>query len=692
MSQPLTAEALTEHLAESRPWIEEVIKRAKVSAAYDLDDKITEIASLLAALPDTVQAKYVRMAAEALDVPAKDLKQRMRSPSADGQGIGMAEVKDGRLCWLGEPLANSDIRITKELLIDDGLNPPTVRLTVEGRTDKNETLEGVDVPADEFASFSWLHRSWGMRPVVYVPPSRMWIMRRAIQEVSLPDMKRERVYTFTGWTSIGGRRAFLTGSGAVSPDGLDPAVRVDLGQNTLQLYSLPTPPEDPVSAVQASLEFLQLAPLSVTLPLWSAMYAAPLTSLYSLDAVLWIYGMTQSRKSTLAMLAQTHFGPGFVKGTKYKAPADWLSTITDLEHAMFVTKDLPLVIDDFAPQSAEGDVRLLNQRAQNVIRSVGNRSARGRARSDLSEQTKRPPRGLVIVTAEKILPAVQSIAGRMIVVSVEKGDVAVSTNGQGPLDRAQQLAGAGGPGLYAQAMSAYVRWLAKHWERISIEARAEYESINQFARTQFPSTQSRLMDYFSVLTLGARLGLRFALKCGALAQIEHDKLALEQVPAVFLDLLHKQKERVNEQSPVRRVCEAMSDLMLMRKAFLLRRTANATPPPSLAPGAEQIGWFDPKPGTIYLLLKTVIRLARDYLRGVGDPLDVTEDSLAKEFKQAGLVQRVGTSSTTRSEWVGGATASVLVVNTDAVYVAYGIQIVPDDDLWKHQYADQEKTS
>ncbi len=153
---------------------------------------------------------------------------------------------------------------------------------------------------------------------------------------------------------------------------------MELGANNLRLYQLPTLLVDVRIAVLASLGFLKLADLHVTLPLLAAIYLAPLTQLMSLNAVLWLYGMTQSLKSTLTMLLLCHFGQGFVDGTKYFAPADWISSSTDLEHSMFVTKDAPLVIDDFAPQASEDETRRLNQKAQLVIRSVGNRSAPGR--------------------------------------------------------------------------------------------------------------------------------------------------------------------------------------------------------------------------------------------------------------------------------------------------------------------------
>jgi DNA polymerase-1 len=170
--------------------------------------------------------------------------------------------------------------------------------------------------------------------------------------------------------------------------------------------------------VNATLDFLRVGPRRVTAPLWAAMYAAPLTIFRSLNAVITVYGTTQSGKSTLTHLAQTHFGAGFIQGRDYHAPIDWTSTVTAIEGAMFTSKDAPIIIDDFAPQFASlSEARDMHRKASLVVRSVGNRSARGRARADLSQQTSRFPRGLVMMTAENPLVG-QSIVGRMVYVPI----------------------------------------------------------------------------------------------------------------------------------------------------------------------------------------------------------------------------------------------------------------------------------
>jgi DNA primase len=673
-------ELVAQLLKSATPWIDRLVAEARDCPAYALDERLAVIATQIAVLPESLQGRYLKQAAKALNVSVKDLRQRMEKPPASGPeaaGPQLAEVRENCLCFMGEPLCNFDARITHELTVDDGQNPTQVRYTLQGQLDTGEPLKPLDLPAEEFTSMRWLSQ-WGARVIVRVNPSREWMIRRAIQELSQSGLKRESVYTFTGWAAPNGQRAFLTAGGAITADGLQPDVRVDLGSNTLTMYALPAPPEDPRAAVQASLGFLDLAPLSITAILWAAMYAAPLTPLHALNAVIWLYGTTQSMKSTLAMLALCHFGPKFVKGREYKAPKDWLSTFTDLEGAMFALKDVPLVIDDYAPQDTDSDARALRQKANQVIRSVGNRSARGRANADLSERAQRPPRGLVIATAEHAL-TVQSIVGRMIYVPVEKGAVRAARDGESDslLDRAQALAGMGGAGLYAGAMSAYVRWLARNWQALEETLGLEHETASQAARSLFPSNWSRLMDYYAVLLTGAKAALRFGLECRAIAQNQHDRLAHEVIPAALADVLAQQAGRISDQSPVRRFVEALADLLTQGRVCLVARNSQLNG--EAKSGAQLVGWYEPQTPVVYLLTNVSLALARDYWLKVGEGFDIRPEGLWREMEQAGLIASRDDRQFTRKLWMGRdfGNQRVLVLDDNKVEVFAGVGLWPE---------------
>jgi hypothetical protein len=348
----------------------------------------------------------------------------------------------------------------------------------------------------------------------------------------------------TGWAIIDGQRRFLTTTGGLGAEDLDPNVRVDLGLNNLERYALPAPPADLQPAIQASLDFLTLVlyPYTATLPLWAAMYAAPLSPIATLDAVLWLYGPTQSGKSTLSHLALCHFGPTFIQGHEYFAPRDWTSTPADLEQAMFMAKDMPLILDGYAPtHTGAAGAQQMARKAHSVVRSVGNRSSRGRATADPSEPQQRPPRGLVLATAENPLVG-QSILNRMICVPLDAGQV-IQNNSHGQetkLDKAQRRAM---NGLYAQAMAGYVAWLARNWNRLEQDLPGQIEQAGHAARALRPAGQSRPANYYALLATATGLALDYAREHGVLNTRDARTLT-ESYHYELFELLYSQAERV----------------------------------------------------------------------------------------------------------------------------------------------------
>jgi hypothetical protein len=520
----------------------------------------------------------------------------------------------------------------------------------------------------------WITRHWGARPTLYIPPGRVWQLRWAIQEHSRADLVRERVYMHTGWVTVGGKRVYLTAEGALGADGLNPDVRVDLGQNNMQHYALPAPPPDLRPAVEASLDFLNLGcDFHVTAPLWAAMYAAPLCPFKTLDAVIWVYGTTQTGKSTITHAALTHFGAGFIRGHAYRAPRDWTSSPTDLEGAMFRAKDVPIVIDDYAPAHAGvAEARDLAKKSHYVVRSVGNRSSRGRATANLGERPQRPPRGLVIATAENPLVG-QSIVGRMIYVPVEYGQVISGDNAA--LDRAQAHAESG---LYAQAMAGYVVWLIRNWDRLAAEVPQSIDRVSREGRTIFPAEQSRLTDYYALLVVADRLALEYAVSVGALTQEEADTFAECHRAAIF-EVLSRQRERVSGQSPMYKFFMALGDLRAQGKIYLHPK-GNADPDRQ---DMVKVGWYDPQSTTIYLVSELALQQVKAYWRALDELFDAGTDAVHREMSQTGYI-KPDQGRYTRQVWISSRekTQRALVLDAQRVYDRMGFVLsdkveVPD---------------
>lgn len=672
LQQGLTLQTLDGHLSTAKPWLELLIEQSRSVPPAELDEHLHTITRLLGSLPGTLQSRYLTLIEKKLNLGRRDLKRLMNQHN-DHDGALYSEIKERRLHFMGEPLGNFWARISHELMVDDGLNPPTVRYSLEGGLATGQSLPPVQVEARTFSKLDWIADSWGMRPIISLPPGKSYLLARAIQEISMEAVQRERLYTFTGWNEQEGKRGFLSASGLLSADGLNEQIRVDLGANNLRHYALPTPLADPQAAIRASLDFLSLGPRKVTAPLWAAMYAAPLTSLRPLNAVLSVYGTTQSGKSTLAHLALTHFGSGFIQGRDYHAPIDWTSTVTAVEAAMFLAKDVPLVIDDFAPQfSSLAEAHAMHKKAHYVVRSVGNRSARGRSRADLSQQNTRFPRGLVIMTAENPLIG-QSIVGRMLYVGVEPGDILPVQGGSSQDDRLTALQEKAQQGWLAQAMTVYLQTLARNWESISAKFPALVDEASQSAR-QVKGLQNRLPDAYAVLAVSQELALQCFQEMGWVSSQEAEQISAEN-KAALLEIIRGQAEQVAAESPVRKFFTAIAALLEQRKIYLAPRTqAHEFFPPS---NADLIGYFEPgaEQHTVYLRTESCLVKAREFWHGLGENLDILPDALRRQMSQVpGLLSKVGERQVEVTKFCAGANQRVLVVDVRQVEKLYGISL------------------
>jgi hypothetical protein len=605
----------------------------------------------------------------------KEIRKMMRGDEQGANNMGYAEIKDKCLHFMGDPLGNFWARITHELSVDDGLNPPSVRYQVQGGLANGEPLQTVSIEAKELAKIEWIPSQWGVRAIPNLPPSKGHILARAIQEVSLEDVIRERLFTSTGWVEYEGRHGYLTTSGLLTADGLDASVRVDLGTNNLSRYALSEPPRDKASqqkAVNATLDFLRVSPRDVTAPLWAAMYAAPLTIFRSLNAVVNMYGTTQSGKSTVAHLAQTHFGSGFIQGRDYHAPMDWTSTVTSIEGAMFIAKDAPIIIDDFAPQFASlSEARDMQRKASLVVRSVGNRSARSRSRSDLSQQTTRFPRGLVLMTAENPLVG-QSIVGRMVYVPIAPGDVLPDGSGDSLDNRLSDLQLQAQAGLFSQAMSLFIQYLARHWDEIAVSFPALVDSASEKAR-QENSLQNRLPDAFGILQAAQELALRAFQELGLLDDATAKQLA-EENRLALLDVIVGQAERIAAESPVQKLFEALGSLLERDKVYLAPRTKTVEffPPDA----AELIGYFEPgDKSVIYLRTDICLAQAKLFWRGLDQNLDIMPDALRRQVGQIpNLLSEKDPRQAEVVKYCAGINHRVLVVDVRKVQEFYGVTL------------------
>ncbi len=540
------------------------------------------------------------------------------------------ETKDGPVV---DPLANFAATVSEEVIQDDGAET-TRAFVIQGRLETGEPLPPARVPAARFAGMSWVTEHWGLRAVVRAGQTTKDYLREAIQRLS-PDAPQRRVFTHTGWREIGGEWFYLTSNGAVGRDGFE----VELGPD-LARYRLPRQAEDPVGGMRASLRLLDLAPLTVTAPMWAGTFRAPLASALPLDIAIWIEAQTGNLKSTLAALFLCHYG----SFDRTNLSTSWSSTANQLERRAFVLKDMVCVVDEYAPSAL--DARELESKAGRLIRAQGNLAGRGRLRSDLTERPAFPPRGLIVSTGEQHPPG-QSLLARMLVVEPRRQEIDLPL-----LSEAQRQAD-----RLAHAMAGYVTWLAPQMAKLPALLRATFEGTR--ARVLAGAPHLRVPEALAHLWVGLHCGLAYAEDIGACSESEAEALRARCWDAL-VSLGGTQGRLVEDERPSRRFLRVLLTMVTQGRALLLPREANGD---GGRPGMDLVGWQDEE--AVFLLPEAAHHAVSRFCRDAGEPMAVRRERLQKDLAMERLTQ-CDPGRHTKVERVGGSPRRVLSLKRQAV--------------------------
>lgn len=493
--------------------------------------------------------ELLQLVAEAPDWEPKEIQDAKMIPTSDEDDGGPPEktypqfpyfVMDGRICFGKQLLAglevlclcNFNCQIVEELVTDDGNDTiQTVRTyRIEGTLATGEKLPTAFVPAGQFRSMNWVDNQWGAKANISAGNNSRDKLREAIKELS--DSSERRTYCHSGWRMIDSSWFYLTHGGAIGADGFTNKLDVDLGE--LRAYTCGTPPQFPENAREAmetSLRLLDVASLSVTAPIWAAIFRAPLAHAQRPDFTLWLEAPTGKFKSTLAALFLRHYGKNFDTN---RLPGSWRSTANSLEKHAHLLKDTVFVIDDYSH-----DDHSLHARAADFCRAQGNLSGRGRLSSNLVERRAFQPRGITISTGELHPSGERSLLARIPIVEVSPGAVDVEL-----LTEAQMQAD-----VLSSAMAGYLQWLAQRFDVVIERLPEEFRAARSLTTTD--GQLRRISESLANLWLGLDYGLRYAQDVGAIA--DDDAAALrKRCLSVFLDLGKMQDRLVQGEQPIRR--------------------------------------------------------------------------------------------------------------------------------------------
>jgi hypothetical protein len=518
-------------------------------------------------------------------------------------------------------LSNFSAKIIEDILEDNGLEMERY-LKIIGTCVNGKIFPTIVIKESEFDGMKWARKNWGIQAVIEVGQNIKEHLRHCIELESF-DAAIKIVFTHTGWREIGGKHIYLSQGGSIGE------VKVDVNiSSPLDKYYLPAPEGDAKNAIKTSLDFLNISKLKVTLPLWAAMYLAPLAEIIPPAFTLWYCGPSGSYKSVLTALALSHFGNFNHLGLI----ASWRDTVNALEKKLFIGKDVPTVVDDWAPGISNSAARGLDEKVEHITRSQGNRGGKGRMQSDTTTRKEYPPRGLLITSGEQ-LPGGASQTSRIFTVEIEREDT----------DTKLMTAAQHHKEQYRLAMAHYILWLSQQFDSLKKDLPSKWEKLRD--RASSANEHPRLPEVVASLQLGFEIALLFAVEKSAIEVKDAKKLAA-QCWDILTAMALEQEQRVSKESPGTRFLEGIKATVNMKSAILQEINTEGSRTPM--PNQISIGWEDSESGEVWLDPLPAYQAVYQYYNRSGEPFTIKREAVWQDLRRRGLIKcKFGRTTDTR---------------------------------------------
>lgn len=440
--------------------------------------------------------------------------------------------------------------IDEEVTVDDGLETRKI-FKIEGKHQKGYSLPKIDVSENDFASMNWIIKKWGAKCILETGQAVKDKLRHCIQKIS-KDIKSKTIFSFTGWKKYNGKWIYLYSGGAVGADNTDVVLEGRLAKFKLPEFSITNSEE----IQKMLLEFMELAPKKVILPLLAFVFLTPLNEFlkragYEPNFVYYLLGKTGSGKSTLSALFLSFFGQ--FSGTEL--PLSFMDTANSIVSKAFAMKDFLICIDDYKP-SSRSDSQRMDNTAQNLVRSYGERTGRQRLKSDSSDMKQKYPRGNAILTGEQMPNISESGTARMIVAEIKSGEI--------NFDIMTELQEKARNNIYNGIMRCYIEYIQNTFlneeenEKLFIEIlRKDFENMrDNFHRNLNFSVHPRIPSMLAFL----KTGFKYLLEFGKFSKEERD-LFTKELDGILTDLAKEHSEISVTDKPTVKFINTLKDII-----------------------------------------------------------------------------------------------------------------------------------
>ena len=514
-------------------------------------------------------------------------------------------------------ISNFIINPKSEIIKTDGCDSES-KLILEGILEGGVKLPEVEISMEEFIKMDWITQRWGIRPTISPGRNMKDYLKDCVQQIS-KDIDINTIYSHTGWTVQDNKYIYLHSKGGIGSDNINTHIPLELSG-----YSFPKEVRDKKEAIDLSLETLNLAKYDITIPLLSMTYLAPLVGLIpegnrTPNFVLWVYGLTGSRKTSASLAFLNHFG----NFSSNIPPASFKDTANAIELKAHTLKDSLLLVDDYHPNIDGSDARKLASTAERILRMYGDRVGRSRMRADTTLNKTYKPRGMAIVTGED-LPKGASSTARYIGIEIKRDDIDLEI-----LSKLQKE-----HKKLAEAMTIYIDWISENIERVQSFINKKFDELK--VRYEEETTHGRISDAVIWLSVSFELLLTFLYEYMFICndEVETLKSSNEQV---MRNILKNQEVLYRSQEVELMFIDALEEMINLGKVYLLpvNKPKDNTQIISNYSG-KFVGYYDKE--FLYLYDSVIYSEVETFLKGKGQSISVSVNTLLKMLRDKNYIK------------------------------------------------------
>ena len=514
-------------------------------------------------------------------------------------------------------ISNFIINPKSEIIKTDGCDSES-KLILEGILEGGVKLPEVEISMEEFIKMDWITQRWGIRPTISPGRNMKDYLKDCVQQIS-KDIDINTIYSHTGWTVQDNKYIYLHSKGGIGSDNINTDIPLELSG-----YSFPKEVRDKKEAIDLSLETLNLAKHDITIPLLSMTYLAPLVGLIAEgnrtpNFVLWVYGLTGSRKTSASLAFLNHFG----NFSSNIPPASFKDTANAIELKAHTLKDSLLLIDDYHPNIDGSDARKLASTAERILRMYGDRVGRSRMRADTTLNKTYKPRGMAIVTGEDLPKGVSSTA-RYIGVEIKREDINLDI-----LSKLQKE-----HKKLAEAMAIYIDWISKNVELVQSFIDEKFDELK--IKYKEETTHGRINDAVIWLSISFELLLTFLYEYMFICDDEIEELRLSN-EQVIKNILKNQEALYRNQEVELMFIDALEEMINLGKLCLLPVKKQKDNNQIISNYAGKfIGYYDKE--FLYLYDSTMYAEVETFLKGKGQSISVSVNTLLKMLRDKNYIK------------------------------------------------------